>query len=141
MAGKQERSGAAGGGEGAGRPAGSLSLYWQPVYRLIRKAGPYPVDEARDLTQDFFASLLETHAKSGLPSSAGEMRASLREALRGFLSNLGRRRPGSRAAARAVLSLDGADPGTESLLADADHLSPDEIIDRHWAEELLSRTA
>src|SRR5690348_4403585 len=32
--------------------------YWYPVYALIRSQG-YPPDETADLTQDFFAGLLE----------------------------------------------------------------------------------
>ena len=48
--------------DGAGEPAAALeelcSTYWMPLYAAVRRFGHDPED-ARDLTQDFFARLLE----------------------------------------------------------------------------------
>ena len=119
----------------------SLSLFWRPVYQFIRKAGPYPSEEARDLTQDFFAYMLEGRGGGRPPASPAEMGEFLKEALRGFLAELRHRRPGlERKGDRLTLSLEGADPEIEIAVANLEHWAPDEILDRHWAEELLSRT-
>src|SRR5215218_3710118 len=51
-------------GDGVGPSADALAtlceLYWSPVYTIIRRQG-YSVDDARDLTQEFFARVLEKH--------------------------------------------------------------------------------
>ena len=48
--------------DGAGAPAGALEelcrTYWMPLYAAVRRIGHDPED-ARDLTQEFFARLLE----------------------------------------------------------------------------------
>ena len=137
-----ERTGERTPGKSGSTPDRVMSLYWEPVYRFIRKAGPYPAEEAWDLTQDFLSRLFEARGRGRLPSSPGEAGEFLKEALRGFLSELRRRRPGLEAkGGRLTLSLEGADPEIEIVVANPEHLAPDEVTDRHWAEELLSRTA
>ncbi len=135
-----ERTGERTPGKVGTTPDRLLSLYWKPVYRSIRRAGPYPAEEAWDLTQDFLAHLLETRGRGRLPASPARAEGFLKEALRGFLS--GRRRPAPEAkGGRLTLSLQGPDPEIAVVVANPEHLAPDEVLDRHWAEELLSRTA
>lgn len=128
--------------EKAGRTGSQAPLTWNPVYRLIRKSGPYPVEEAQDLTQDFFAYLLESHTRAVGPTERSRREAFLKEVLRGFLSSIRRGRPGLGSKdGRLTLSLEGADPEIEVAVANLGHLAPDEVLDRHWAEEILSRSA
>ncbi len=118
----------------------SLSLYWKPVYKSIRRAG-HPIEEALDLAQDFFAHVLEGRVPARGPSTRQELLDFLKDALRDFLERR-RPRPLPRGRVhRAVLSLDGADPEVEDLQAGLEPLAPDEVLNRHWAEEIFSRSA
>ena len=55
--------------------------YWQPLYAYIRHQGSSP-DEARDLTQGFFAELLEKDFLSSVDPSKGRFRSFLLASLR-----------------------------------------------------------
>jgi hypothetical protein len=123
--------------ERAGKTQVSGILTWNPVYRLIRKSGPYPVEEAQELTQEFFAYLLGGRRRA----ARARKESFLKGILRAFLSKV-RRRPGlGRKDGRLTLSLEGADPEIEVAVANLEHLSPDERLNRHWAEEILSQSA
>ena len=60
--------------------------YWQPLYAYIRHQGSDP-DEARDLTQGFFAELLEKDFLAEVDPSKGRFRSFLLASLRHFLSH------------------------------------------------------
>src|SRR5438046_10622925 len=62
------------------------SAYWYPLYAFIRRRGYEPPD-AQDLTQSFFARLLEKDYLSGVDRSKGKFRSFLLAALEHFLAN------------------------------------------------------
>ena len=61
-------------------------LYWYPIYAYIRRTG-HNADRAQDLTQEFFARLLEKRGIAGADQSRGRFRNYLLGAVRHFLAN------------------------------------------------------
>jgi len=60
--------------------------YWYPLYVYVRRRG-YGVEEAQDLTQEFFARLLGKHWLAEADSRKGRFRNFLLTALNHFLVN------------------------------------------------------
>src|SRR5262245_5956878 len=60
------------------------SAYWYPLYAFIRREGNDP-DRAVDLTQEFFARLLERGILASVDRRRGRFRSFLRVACRNFL--------------------------------------------------------
>src|SRR5437660_12692854 len=76
-------------------------LYWYPVYAFVRRRG-HSADDAGDLTQAFFARLIETAGIAGADPDKGRFRSYLLGAVRHFLANehdlaAARKRGGGRA--------------------------------------------
>ncbi len=64
--------------------------YWRPVYGFIRRQGVGP-EEAEDLTQGFFALLLERHDFDAVRKEKGRLRSYLLTSLKHFLASEHRR--------------------------------------------------
>ncbi|PYL90574.1 MAG: hypothetical protein DMF16_04570 [Verrucomicrobia bacterium] len=64
--------------------------YWRPVYAFLRRQGVGP-EEAEDITQGFFAQLLERRKFSALRKEKGRLRSFLLGALKYFLADEQRR--------------------------------------------------
>ena len=115
------------------------NAYWYPLYAFIRRRGHDP-ERARDLTQDFFARLLEKGLLSEADPSRGRFRAFLRTVCAHFLAN---RRDHERAKKRgggvAVLPIDPADAEGRYARELADGLTPERIFERSWTLTLLGR--
>lgn len=130
---------AAGGAEAAGALEELCAAYWFPVYAYVRRRG-FAREDAEDLTQGFFASLLARGDIAGLRRENGKFRAFLLAAAKHFLANerdkLGRLKRGGGA---AHLSLDWQEADARFRLADESSLSPDAAYDREWATALLER--
>jgi DNA-directed RNA polymerase specialized sigma24 family protein len=131
---------------GRGRtPQSDLALeelcrtYWYPLYAYIRGRG-YTREDAEDLTQAFFARLLEKNYLEGLSSEKGKFRAFLLAALKHFLANeWDRARRQKRGGATTPISLDWQSADARYQIDPADNLSPDKLYDRAWAVTLLER--
>src|SRR5437868_3621394 len=73
-------------------PTGRLALerlcraYWHPLYAYVRRRGHSP-EEAQDLTQAFFARLLEKHYLAHADRQRGKFRTFLLTSLQRFLIN------------------------------------------------------
>jgi RNA polymerase sigma factor (sigma-70 family) len=113
-----------------------LALYWKPVYVYIRAAWHKPVEDAKDLTQAFFAHLLETDTLARVRAERGSFRAYLKQALKYFLINAGRaeavRRP-----EKPLISLDANPDELERLGLAAPDESPERAYDRLWFSCLM----
>jgi RNA polymerase sigma-70 factor (ECF subfamily) len=111
--------------------------YWPPIYAYIRRHGHDP-HAAEDLTQAFFASLLEPGALAGVDQKKGKFRAFLLASCRHFL---GHQRDHDRALKRgggkSLLSIDARDAEGRYLRESADHLTPEALFVRRWALALL----
>ena len=117
-----------------------LSQYWRPVYRYFRTSGAATIEDAKDLTQDFFEYLLEGDIVASYRTDQGRFRQFIKGVLRNFLSMDRReRRSLKRGGNRAIHSLDVDSLETEAVLADARGLTPEQLFDRQWADELLQQ--
>ena len=114
--------------------------YWYPLYAYVRRQGHSPHD-AQDLTQEFFARLLEGEYLKSVAREKGRFRTFLIVALKRFLANeWDRARAQKRGGGQAALTLDTADAETRYSVEPAARLDADRIYDRRWALTLLDRT-
>ena len=114
--------------------------YWPPLYSYIRRQG-HDVAEAQDLTQEFFARLLERDYLSRLDPQRGKFRSFLLAFVKHFLSEQ-REKAGAqkRGGGQTLLSLDAGE-GEEGYLSEpVDELTPEQIFERRWVQTLLQRT-
>ena len=118
-------------------------VYWFPLYAFVRRLGHGPQD-AQDLTQGFFAYLLERRLVARAKPQAGRFRSYLLASLKHFLAHEHERATAlKRGGGALVLSFDQFDPEERYALEPADTATPDLIFDRRWAlqqiENALSR--
>ena len=128
------------GQERSSRALGDLiEAYWRPAYLFVRRWGR-DVEDAKDLTQGFFADLLARDSLAAVSPEKGRFRSFLLQALRHYLINESeRQRAKKRGDGRKVLSLDV--DGAESHLA-REPAAPDDIdsyFRRQWALTVLER--
>lgn len=113
--------------------------YWYPLYAYVRRQG-HSREEAEDLTQEFFARLLDKNYLQGLKREQGKFRAFLLAALKHFLANEWDRANRKKRGGDAILlSLDWQDAEIRYQIEPVDTLSPDKLYDRLWAVTLLER--
>jgi RNA polymerase sigma factor (sigma-70 family) len=112
--------------------------YWFPLYAYIRRKGHSPHD-AQDLTQDFFARLLDKNYIRLARQERGRFRAFLLKSLNHFLVNdWVRRTAQKRGGGETIVSLDEQD--AERLYnLEEQSLSPENLYDKRWALALLDR--
>ncbi len=112
--------------------------YWYPLYAYVRRRG-HTVEEAQDLTQDFFAHLIEKHWLAEADPGKGRFRTFLLTALNHFLANEWRHaHAAKRGGGRALMSLDGT-AETRYALEPASDLTPEKIYERRWALSLFEQ--
>jgi len=114
-------------------------IYWEPIYAYVRRRG-HDVVDAQDLTQGFFAHLLERGFPKGLTPAKGKFRSFLLTALKHFLADeWDRLRAEKRGGARAAVSLDAARAEARYCLEPVDRLDAERLYERRWAITLLDR--
>ena len=107
--------------------------YWYPLYAYVRRLGK---DEhtAKDLTQAFFARLLEKNYLGQADRERGKFRSFLLGALKHFLADeWDKTQAQKRGGGRVILSLDDQTAEDRYLLEPADETTPDKLFDRRWA--------
>jgi RNA polymerase sigma-70 factor (ECF subfamily) len=111
--------------------------YWYPVYAEVRFAG-HDSESARDLTQGFFAQLLERKAFAMANPERGKFRNFLKKSLKNYLAHQADRdRARKRGGGIPTISLD-FDHAERLLAQEADHTrTPEAVFDRRWAHALL----
>lgn len=113
--------------------------YWYPLYAYIRRRGNGPED-AQDLTQEFFARLLEKQWLEGIEKNGSRFRSFLLNALNGFLANqYDRATAAKRGGGQQILSLDAEQAEHRYRLEPATNETPEKIFDRRWALTVLDR--
>ena len=60
--------------------------YWRPIYGFVRREGARP-EEAKDITQGFFALILERKDFSSVRQEKGRLRSFLLASLKHFMAN------------------------------------------------------
>jgi RNA polymerase sigma-70 factor (ECF subfamily) len=117
--------------------AALCSAYWYPLYAFIRRRG-YPADEAQDLTQGFFASLLERDSLAAADQARGKFRSFLLASCNHYLAHERERaRAGKRGGGRTRVSLDFGGAEERYGREPAHALTAEKLFDRHWALALL----
>jgi RNA polymerase sigma-70 factor (ECF subfamily) len=111
--------------------------YWYPLYVFLRRHGIGP-ERAEDVTQGFFARLIEKQILERAKPSRGRFRSFLLASLRNFLANESDRAAArKRGGGRPVLSLD-IKAGEAKLRFEPSHeQTPEKIFNRAWAVQLL----
>jgi len=111
--------------------------YWHPIYSYVRRQGHRPHD-AQDLTQEFFARLLEKKLYKLASQERGRFRSFLLKSLQHFLVNEWvRGQAQKRGGGQNVLSLDEEEAERIYLQATGDQLVPQNLYDKRWALALL----
>ena len=112
-------------------------LYWYPLYAYVRRRG-YSSEDAKDLTQAFFARLLQRNWVGDADRERGRFRTFLLTAMSRFLSDewdkiRALKRGGG--AIHVPLQLDSAE--TRYGHEPADNTTPEQCFERRWALMLL----
>jgi RNA polymerase sigma factor (sigma-70 family) len=131
---------------GAGRPgsqeAGAAlaelcQRYWYPLYAYVRRRVGN-VSEAQDLTQEFFARLLEKNTLAAASRERGRFRAFLLGAMKNFLANeWDKAKALKRGGGRPPISLALDTAESKLSLEPAHDLTPEKLYERQWALTLL----
>jgi len=114
--------------------------YWAPLYSFVRSRG-YTVHDAQDLTQSFFAYLLEHKIYARVDRQKGKFRSFLLASVKNFLTHeADRARTLKRGGGHEFLPLhEDLAKEAESLFQTHSNASTeDRLFDRSWAEALLA---
>ncbi len=111
--------------------------YWLPLYAFARRRVA-DQHEAQDLTQDFFARLLEKNVLASASPDRGRFRSFLLTALKNFLANeWDRTQAQKRGGRHELLSLNWAEGESQLNLEPAHDLTAERLFDRQWVLTLL----
>lgn len=114
--------------------------YWFPLYAFVRRQGRSPHD-AQDLTQEFFARLLEKEYLKSAAQEKGRFRTFLLVAFKRFLANeWDRQHAQKRGGGAAIVSIDQELAESRFAAEPMHQIQPDLLFDRQWALTLLERT-
>jgi RNA polymerase sigma-70 factor (ECF subfamily) len=113
--------------------------YWYPLYAYVRRCG-YAVEQAQDLTQEFFCRVLEKRYIDRADRNKGRFRTFLLSSLTYFLSDQKDRQFAlKRGGACAILPFE-IRAGEEVYQREPTHNeTPEKIFERRWALALLDR--
>jgi DNA-directed RNA polymerase specialized sigma24 family protein len=115
-------------------------VYWVPLYGFVRSRG-HTVHDAQDLTQSFFAYVLEHKVYARADRQKGRFRSFLLASLKNFLADAAdRERTLKRGGAQILLPLhEEQAQEAESLFQTHSGMSnEDRLFDRSWAEALVA---
>ncbi len=113
--------------------------YWYPLYACVRRRGHQPQD-AQDLTQGFFASLLAGNYLARADRERGRFRTFLLTAFDNFLHNEHDRTTAlKRGGGREFISWDEHVAEGRYAQEPAGGLSPEQLFEKRWAATLLER--
>jgi RNA polymerase sigma factor (sigma-70 family) len=113
--------------------------YWYPLYAFVRHRG-YSSEDAQDVTQSFFARILETGGISSADPERGRFRSYLLGAVKHFLANEWHRSQAQkRGGGVTFLEWDALDPEARYALEAPPSTDPDAGFDREWAQESTAR--
>jgi len=112
--------------------------YWYPLYAFVRTRGHSAVD-AQDLTQAFFARVLESGGFPTADRDKGRFRSYLLGALKHFLANEWHRaQTQKRGGGVRFIEWDALDPEPRYAETSLSLDDPELLFDREWALETVS---
>ena len=113
--------------------------YWRPIYGFVRRQGTHP-EEAKDLTQGFFALILERKDFQSVRQEKGRLRSFLLASLKHFMANERRdARTIKRGGGRMLIPFDEIASDDSTEFDRSEMLSADLLYDRRWALTVLER--
>ena len=113
--------------------------YWRPIYGFVRRQG-IGQEEAKDLTQGFFALLLERRDLETVRREKGRLRSYLLTSLKHFLTNEHNRAVAiKRGAGQRLIPLEDLRERERVGFEPSDTLTADQIYQRRWALSVLDQ--
>jgi RNA polymerase sigma factor (sigma-70 family) len=131
------------GDEQSPRAAGALEqlcrTYWYPLYLYVRRRG-YRVEDAQDLTQQFFAHVLKKGSFGLANPARGKFRTFLLHSLQNFLANEWKKAHRiKRGGDITCFSLDATDAEHRYASEPAATMTPERAYEKRWAMTLLEQ--
>ena len=115
------------------------AAYWSPLYSFARRVG-YSTEDAHDLTQGYFALLIEKDYLGDVRLREGRFRAFLLTSFKHFLSKeRDRARAVKRGGGRIPVSIDVGEAEAKHRDGPIDTLDPEALFERRWAVTILER--
>ena len=112
--------------------------YWYPLYAYARRHGCPPQD-AQDMTQEFFARLLEGNWLAKADRQRGRFRSFLLASMKHFMANEWNKAHAlKRGGHQPVLSLDDHCAEERYRLEPPDKNTPESLYERGWALSMLN---
>jgi RNA polymerase sigma factor (sigma-70 family) len=113
--------------------------YWRPIYGFVRRQG-VGTEDAKDLTQGFFALLLERRDLDAVRKEKGRLRSYLLTSLKHFLASEQRRAmTAKRGKGQQLVPLEELSAIEGMEMEPADYLSADRLYERRWALTLMEQ--
>jgi RNA polymerase sigma factor (sigma-70 family) len=117
--------------------------YWRPIYGFVRRTGA-GTEDAEDLTQGFFALLLERKDLNTVRKEKGRLRSYLLASVKHFLADESRHAMAvKRGKGQRLIPLDEIRERERVDVERSDRLTADQIYERRWAltvlEQVLAR--
>lgn len=129
--------------QGAPTPTARMALeslfetYWYPVYAFIRNRTGQPAD-AEDLTQGFFAGLLDLRSLDSVRPELGCFRAFLLASAKHYLSvERARARTRKRGGGAESISIDFASADSRYRIEASPEVNPETLFERQWARAAM----
>ena len=114
--------------------------YWYPLYAFVRFRG-HSSDDAQDLTQSFFARIIETGGFASADRERGRFRSYLLGAMKHFLANEWHRAQTQKRGGQVqFIEWDAFDLEARYSEASQQSDNPDHLFDREWALETIAGT-
>jgi RNA polymerase sigma factor (sigma-70 family) len=122
-----------------------FAAYWKPVYKYVRLRWNRPAEDAQDLTQGFFAELLERNLLAKYSPQKSRLRTYLRLCVDSFVMNedkATRRQKRGGDALHVALDFTAAEGELEGVAIDAAKIpspeSLEEFFEREWVRSLFT---
>ena len=113
--------------------------YWRPIFAYLRRQGRSP-EEAEDITQGFFAQLLERKSFDAVRKEKGRLRSYLLGALKYFVADDQRRAMAiKRGKGQRLIPLEELRAGERIDMEPSEPMTAEMIYERRWALTVLER--
>jgi RNA polymerase sigma factor (sigma-70 family) len=114
--------------------------YWRPIYGFVRRHRGGAMEDAEDLTQGFFALLLERKDLKTVRKEKGRLRSYLLTSVKNFLVNEARHAMAvKRGKGQPLIPLDEIREREGIDAERSDRLTADQIYERRWAFTVLGQ--
>lgn len=113
--------------------------YWYPLYAFVRRRG-HDEATAKDLTQGFFARLLEKNYLAQVQREKGKFRSFLLASIKHFIAEEGKKaRAQKRGGGATLISLDETTGEDRYRREPVEVMDPEKLYERGWVLTLLER--